>query len=87
MNPRGFWCTLENLIGRERKRAASKDSYGDVGKWILALPSLRKDTLKLVLKQYSVYAAHLIDFIVSINRNEIKKKKRQRTRVNNRLEI
>lgn len=43
MNPHGFWGTLENLIGRERKRAAAKSSFNDVGmgKFMLALPALR----------------------------------------------
>lgn len=53
MNPRGFWCTLEGLIGRERKRGSSKDGYGDVGKWLLSLPSLAKDK-KFVFESVSL---------------------------------
>lgn len=49
MSPRGFWSTLENLIGREKQRQTGGNGYGDVGKWLLALPSLRKEAMgKLV---------------------------------------
>lgn len=34
----GFWGTLENLIVKERKRAASSGSFNDAGKWILSGP-------------------------------------------------
>lgn len=51
MNPHGFWGTLENLIGRERKRAAAKSSFNDgTGKFMLALPALRSGHPRFVLQ-------------------------------------
>lgn len=50
MNPHGFWGTLKNLIGRERKRAAAKSSFNDagLGKFMLALPALRSGHTRFV---------------------------------------
>lgn len=53
MNPHGFWGTLENLIGRERKRCATKSNFSDgMGKFMLALPALNSGRPRFVSTEF-----------------------------------